>query len=537
MNQFLTLLKIEFLTKRNRMDKKSSIFSRVLKYLFMLVGAGVIGAVVVFALNSVLRICIDADIGQELLIFYILLVQIIQLLFGINMITKTLYFNNDKDLMKLPVKGVNIFLSKVCYLYIKELIFSAILTLPFFIQYGVLTSQGAGFYCVIPLAIVICSLIPFLLGLVLSVPTMYLIDFLKNKFVVMLGLYIIFVAVGFFVYITCLIFFLTLFETGDINSIFSTELVLQMKRIANYMYFSLLVKNLLFGYRFMVSLVVGVLICFILTVVVLFFANKVYFKILLKNNEGSNSSFDKKIKIKQRGVSRALFFREFLTIFRSTNYSFQYLTITITTPLMVYFSNAIASSVGIDVLGVNILPGISVLVLLMFLSMGSSFAATSITREGEQFFHTKIIPVPFKKQIFVKFMLYVIVSVPSIIVSCLVLALFGFIGYLTAFLMMLAVSLLVIGNICSSISLDIKKPQFMYLDGKELTQANSNTKSVLAQGFLIAALVGALSIVVSIVFNFSIFYAVLFGFAVPYFSIEVFRLFHKLEKRYRRIEA
>ena len=204
---------------------------------------------------------------------------------------------------------------------------------------------------------------------------------------------------------------------------------------------------------------------------------------------------------------------------------------------MVFFSSQIASNIGVEQVGTGVLPGIAVLVLLMFLSMGTSFAATSITREGGNFFHTKIIPVSFTKQIVVKFLMYVLVSIPSVIISCLVLSFAGFLSYSNAMLIALAVCMIVIGSIASSINLDIRRPQFMFLDGKEVTTTNGNVNASITIGFVIAVLMGIGAIAVSMFVSVPAIYIVLFGFGVPFMAIELFALFFKLEKRYRSIEA
>ena len=299
----------------------------------------------------------------------------------------------------------------------------------------------------------------------------------------------------------------------------------------------ILLKNILLNYRLARSLLIVLALSIVFCAGILFFAQRVYLKILLKNSEGDGNFYSKKTVIKERSVSKALFFKEFLNIFRSVNYSFQYLTIVITTPLMVYFSNSIASSIGVEGLGKGVLPGVSVLVLIMFLTMGTSFAATSVTREGGNFFHTKIIPVSYTKQVTVKFMLHVIVAIPAIIISCLVLALFNFLNYLDALLIALAVILVIVGNIASSISMDIKKPQFMYLDGKEVTKSTRNVTATLSKGFIIASVMGIGALIVSFIVNLPAIYIVLYGFSVPYVAVEMFLLFYKLEDRYRRIEA
>ena len=115
LSQFITLLKLEFLTKMNRSEKGSKLFPRIIKALIILLGIGIIGAVVLIAFDTVIKMCIQSNIGREFLVFFIFIVQIAQMLFGLSITTNTLYFNYDNDLTKLPIKGSTIFLSKIIY--------------------------------------------------------------------------------------------------------------------------------------------------------------------------------------------------------------------------------------------------------------------------------------------------------------------------------------------------------------------------------------------------------------------------------------
>ncbi len=537
MTQFLTLLKLEFLNRAPKNRVKGHLFLKILKYLITILGLCVLVGALLYVFNSLIRICVKADLAQEFIVYYTCLIQIVQLFFGLSLTTKTLFYNSDSDLLKLPLNGKMIFLAKITYLFIYEFLFTTFLTLPVFIIYGIQTMQSAIFYIMLLPNLIFLPVIPFLIGVLLSVPAMYIVGYLKNKFVVMLFLYIIFVAAGFTIYTYGLKFIMEILNSSDVSSILQTQVIIDIKFIANFLYLPLLFKNSLLLYRFWPSAIVNITVAFVLLLLVLVFANKSYLNILLNNIENGGSVYRNKSVIKERSVTKALFFREFLSIFRSVNYSFQYLTIIITTPLMVFFSSQIASNIGVGQVGAGILPGIAVLVLLMFLSMGTSFAATSITREGGNFFHTKIIPVSFRKQITVKFLMYVIVSIPSVIVSCLVLSLAGFLSYANSMLIALAVCMIVIGSISSAILIDIKRPQFMFLDNKEITTTNSNINASISIGFIIAVLMGIGAIVVSMFVSVPAIYIVLFGFGIPYMCIELFRLFYKLENRYRSIEA
>ena len=96
--------------------------------------------------------------------------------------------------------------------------------------------------------------------------------------------------------------------------------------------------------------------------------------------------------------------------------------------------------------------------------------------------------------------------------------------------------MIIVGNICSSISLDIKRPQFYFLEGGEVTATNRNINSSIGIGFIIAMIVGIACIAISFFVSVPSMYLVLYGFGIPYMAIEIFTLFYKLEKRYRSIE-
>ncbi len=536
MTQFLTLLKLEFMNRSPKV-RGGRVFPRILKWLFAILGLGLIGFLLLFAINSVVKVCVKANLENEFIIYYVFIIGLVQFLFGLSLTTKTLYFNTESDILKLPLGSQTIFLAKITYLFIYELIFTTILSLPVFVIFGIATSQSVIFYLLLIPNTLFLPIIPFLFGLLFSVPAMYVVSFLKNKFIVMLIIYILCVGAGFYVYTYALKFIVQILSNGGIADVFSDGVIASIKQFANYLHIPMLFRNSLMVYKFLPSAIINLTIVVLLGFIILSFAKKTYLRLLLENAGGSGQAFKKKTVIKKRGLSRALFFREFTTIFRSVNYSFQYLTVIITTPLMVYFSSEIASNIGVQQIGAGVLPGIAVLVLIMFLTMGTSFAATSITREGGNFFHTKIIPVSYRKQVTVKFLMYVIVSVPAVFVSCVALAIAGFLTYFQALMIALAVCLIVVGNICSSISTDLKRPQFMFLDGKEITSSNRNINSSISGGFVIAVLMGVACIVVSLFVSVPAIFLVLFGFGIPYMILELFRLFFRLEKRYKKIEA
>ena len=186
----------------------------------------------------------QTNLEGEFLIFFVLMAQVVQLLFGVGITTKTLFFSPDEDKLKLPVSGTAIIFSKITYLFIKELVFAFVLGLPVLILFGIKTGAGAGFYCMIPVDIFLMSLIPFFLSMLLSIPTMYVVSFLRNKFIIMICLYVVFVAAGFYVYSALLKLVLTILQTSDYASLLGSSLIESIKNVASHFYIQVLFRNI-----------------------------------------------------------------------------------------------------------------------------------------------------------------------------------------------------------------------------------------------------------------------------------------------------
>lgn len=538
MKQVLTLFKLEFALKFAKTDKKKNIFVKVFDAILIIIGLAAVAGLVMFMFNSIINVCIESDLADEFLVFFLLIVQIIQLFFGLGLLTKTLFFNTDSSsLLKLPVSGEKIFIAKALFAYFYLTFLSTIIILPVLIMFGIMNACSALFFVMLPIICLLVPVLPFILAIIFALPTMYLISFLKSRFLLMLISYVLIVALGFVIYMQLLQMILALLNQNDAGTILTLDKVTAVKNLAHYFYPEVLLKNILTGSNFAVSLIITIFLSASVLTLLFILARKIYVNVLLNNVESENTFLHKEIKLKETSVTSALFKREFLNIFRSVNYSFQYLAVVLTTPLMIYFSNSISAKIGAEQLGSGLLPGIAILVIIMFLSMAVSFSATSFTREGENFFHTKIIPVSFKKQVFVKLCLYMIVTIPSILVSCLILYLVGTLSLSSMFIYTLAISLIMLGNAGYGIEKDLKNPKFRYVSNGEMDSTNRNVISSVGLGLIIALVLGVSAIIVSYIYSLNFIYYILFGFAIPYSVIETFMLFFHLEKKYSNIEA
>ena len=96
-------------------------------------------------------------------------------------LTQTLYLAADnRVLLTLPVKTNLVFLSKFVLYFIFELKKNAMLLLPMYVAYGIVCHAVWYFYPWLLLCYVFVSLLPVAIGAVLSIPALFVANFIRN---------------------------------------------------------------------------------------------------------------------------------------------------------------------------------------------------------------------------------------------------------------------------------------------------------------------------------------------------------------------
>jgi ABC-2 type transport system permease protein len=273
-------------------------------------------------------------------------------------------------------------------------------------------------------------------------------------------------------------------------SVFSPEVVRIIKTICKYLipvkYLAdmMILNELYIAYPVLIYLTALTFIATILVIV------KLYQKTLLGNIEAEGSAFKKVTKNKVRPVFFSLMNKEFLEIFRSVNYSFQYFVLACAMPIMVFFCNRITLALAKNQVGEQITLGISLLVMLIFTTIICSFAATSISREGNNVYHIKIIPVSPLVQLAAKFTMYFIVSFLANVLSIAVIVFTKQMDVKHAFGVLGVVQACAVALTLFSMRRDIVKPYFNVSGEGELVENNVNTTMSVGIGLLIALVIG-----------------------------------------------
>ena len=475
-------------------------------------------------------------------------------------VIKNLYQNGDNEmLLRFPVSGKEILVAKSIYCYLHNLVTCLLTMLPFYISFGVVTHASVGDYFAYIGIVLLSTFLPFFIANIIAVPVMKVMNLVKNQFLLVLIFTIIVVCAVFVFYLVSLSNVLKYLKNSN-QTIFSADMIARYKHFAQNAYpfnwYAEIINGrkyaglsggqyaLRFVYMFLINAVFGVCAYFVTT--------REYYKTILYGIETQKASFKKKIKDVRRPVWYALFRREFYLILRSFNYSFQYFAMACAAPVMVFFCNRLAASMGTESVGASIMPGLTLMVIVIFVTIIVSFASTCISREGNCFYHTKIIPVSYTNQILVKFLLYSMTGTLSVALSCAVSG-----GYYTSeagghLLTPLDVGaifgiaeMLVLSLTCLSMIADIKSPTFNVSGDGELVAANKNVALALIVGIVTAIAYGLFTMLFSF-FPFSIgslviggnmraIYLILSVITLLLLAGSLAGLFVNLNKRYQKI--
>ena len=114
----------------------------------------------------------------EVIFTCLMLLSIIVCSFGL---VKTLYFAKDNFmLLTMPVDRTKVFLSKLIVFYIYEFIRNLNYFLPLLVAYGLINKMPFYYFFWLVLAMFIITLIPVCIGALLSIPLMYIQNFVKS---------------------------------------------------------------------------------------------------------------------------------------------------------------------------------------------------------------------------------------------------------------------------------------------------------------------------------------------------------------------
>lgn len=475
------------------------------------------------------------NINAELVSVVLLVTQLLSVVFAIGSVINTLYLCNDNEMLFcLPITPNQLFISKLLMIYLRELAVNSAILAPILLTLGSFSSFGVSFYLSIPVLLLLLPVFPIVIAAFLSVPIMGIIRFLKRHTLISILVIFGLVATVLWGYVTLIGGFASDFDIAGNQIETASKVNGAIFRFGqvNYLYIHLARAMLDFSlwHAFALFLLVSVAMA-ALTVL---FTRRLFFKIAM-------TSIEKTVKVKKRekhfvrrSVFSSLFRKELLCVFRSSTDVFEYFLFTLLMPFIVFSYDRLLMSITVNQYGTNMIAGAHVMVVAILAMLSNISSASAVSRDGGNFYTSKIVPVSYFAQMTVKFCFNAVFTVGAVLVTA-VISLFTYPAW-QVLLGSLAISMAAIGHIAYCIDSDVHYPTVNLQGDEKAGTVSKSTPKALIYGLVIGFLMGLTVILMSSMENQLIPYLLLIGAAFVFMLYRVWFMILRIQSRYDKIE-
>lgn len=483
------LLKLEFMMDRNVGDKpRKRIASQLLTYFLVAVFSTLLSLFFVFAF----KIIGDDSMILGQLSFVLIVVMIVLFFFSLSLLLKRVFlFKKKETLSFVPVKKTQIYFAKLIYCFIKTELLNIVLTLPAIVSFLAVGGYSAKFYFIALGILLLIPICPFALANLILIPTMYVLNFFKDKNILSLIFTIVIVLVLFYFYMEIVfeIAEILLSQNGIVANLFERVIEFCENKFVPSFIVSCVILNvspfenlLIFLGVSLGVLAVGVLI-----------GSLSYKSIFISSLTQKTSSKIIKTKSRKKNSFMAYFFLEMKELFRNSNMLFTYVGMSVAMPFMVVYCNKFIVDFAVEKIGTGIITGTTLFVVLLFVSIICSPVSLFISKEGDRFWILKTNPNGIKLPLFAKSLVGVCFAGGSLVVTILTVCIAGHISWTSGALVFAIGFVYIFALVSFGLICNLSMPNIFYAE-KENT---SNMLIMLMFGFVVSTALGVFSIIKS----------------------------------------
>lgn len=482
---------------------------------------------------------------HELLTLIYSVLLVIGVFSGVKYLNFSIFESSDKNiLITLPIKSSVLFLSKLAVVYIRQFAVTAVIILATNLTFGIVNHLGAYYVVMSVLMCFIFPLITISISSVFCLPVYFFKRLVQSKYVTYLILVTAAMGIIFWGYSEILAFVQTLVTTGEVKFLFNERTMLTIMEIVKYAYPCNMIANVLLGINvgesigIFVAILVGVMAVGLI-IVQQFYVKAIHVRTFEKTNF---KALNKNFAHKRRTRFHALLEKEFLLVLRTPSYAFQYFSVAITMPLMVFFCMDIGSNLLSGLIMVESNFELALFLVLVFGGLTNTFCATNISREGPAFCALKSTPIPWKEFITVKIVFCSIVTVISLIASVVVVNALGYIASWEAAVLFFIALIISEAQICFATRKDLDRPNFSEDDDCEVRESNTTVSTIVIATLLTSVVIGGVSLYESIFYgNYrgmdvsNVIVGIAFGVAAALLSACLAYLVIGIEKKFKQL--
>ena len=479
----------------------------------------------------------------EVIFTCLMLLSIIVCSFGL---VKTLYFAKDNFmLLTMPVDRTKVFLSKLIVFYIYEFIRNLNYFLPLLVAYGLINKMPFYYFFWLVLAMFIITLIPVCIGALLSIPLMYIQNFVKSYKFLEYTLVVVLIAgvsVGLILVINSIPANFDLIGTwgttfwniqnflNTFNKIFMPftwmSIAIVGKRYG--------ISNNLFRLEQWISILIilgGIAIIFGLTYLLV---RPMYFHMASTPFEYKKDKVTKTIPNKKQNAFWSGVVKDFKLNFRTPSKFYSLVAVIIGLPTSIFLLNKIYSAMDTRLTGTNMSIAFNILLILLIALSSNTMLAHVYSEEGNARYQLKTNPKPQMNSLVSKLVINVIGMTLSILITVIIFASFLKINLLNTILIFVFIESLYLGHMLHSVELDIMNPQTQryQTEGDNLSNPN-DIKSVIF-AFLISIIFAFITYFL-ISENMNIVWTKVMLVAVVYMLIRTWLFVNKVKVYYKEV--
>lgn len=432
--------------------------------------------------------------------FAITAIELVNVFFGLKSMLGTVYMSNDSDmLLALPLKTVTIFLSKLAVCYIVEFFSTLVMLAATLLPLGIGLSAGAGYFAALIFGAFLIPLISLLAVAILSVPLLLVSNLFRNKGAVGTIIYVLLFGA---LMALCMWFVVSLgWGTGDFNGAdvgaMLDGILESVSSAAAYLYPNVWLSGAFTAATF--GGWIGNFALFLLSALVLLgltvlLSGKIFLWNMRKSQENAGKG-GKKTTYKFAGGNKisSLLAADFKNMLRTSSLGFYCLTQVVVIPVCVVIYCLALKDVGGEGEMQNLLSMVSRVMLVIMGPMTCVTAASSVSREGENFYLIKTLPVKPSQYAWAKLIISLIFNGAAFALSVVFECIFVKIGIVVGLLDFLTVFCASAGVSAALVLIDMKNPRLKWTTVQQGLKNNPSCLWGMLVGFVAG---GVLTVVV-----------------------------------------
>lgn len=425
-------------------------------------------------------------------------------------LVKSLYFSRDNSvLLTLPTTPSMVFLSKLAVYYVYELKKTFMFTVPMFIGYALAHSYPIYFYFWLMFLFIFISALPVIISALLSIPCMFIYQWIRKVKAIQYVLYAVLTAVAVFLVLKLIN---ALPENIDIVASWGTTYYKIQNFLATFTKYTLplfLFTQVILGKRVGLELVifdkttfptVAVLLGAMIVLLVLCFllSKPLFYKMASKPFEyNKNSKAKKKENTPINGFVSALY-KEVKVGLRSNSLITSALILIVVMPISIFLLNKIYIAMSTRFVGLQMTVVFNVIIMLLIMLGVNISTASAYSRDGSTAYLNKIQPLGYGKLLLAKLVTNLVLGFIGVVVAMIFYKPYAPMDNIQLIFLAITVYAVFVAHLFWSAELDIMNPQYkQYATFNEQANNPNENKSALLV-FALSAIVGVFALMLSL---------------------------------------